>query len=286
MTELTPKQQELLAETILRRQAARESAKSAVTERSKKVPMSMEEYARRLNAQITDAGQISDDKRNARVNNELVLWHDRVGERFANAKVDDVRRNRVIQDRIDRIKEGKLLHRNSLLLVGNLGTGKTWMGHAYVESLIRNGLVQNSEICMGTEISLLAPVADAGFNQQEKMDQLLSPHHKIYFIDEVGRAYFRNTQARHHIWYALINHAYVHHIPIILTTNCSTKPIETLDTQSNEQHGSELEAWIGDAALDRLRYMAGPDGVLIPSDTNQRGAANSFFDKGNVNSDL
>lgn len=286
MNELTAKDQQLLADTLLRRKAARESAVSTQNERVKKAPMSMEEYARRLNAQINDAGQISEDKHNARINNELTLWHDRVGERFANAKVDDDRRNRVIQDRVERIKEGRLLHRNSLLLIGNLGVGKTWMGHAYAEALIRNGLVQNSEICMGTEISLLAPVADAGFNQQEKMEKLLSPSHKVYFIDEVGRASFRNTQARHHIWYALINHAYVHHIPIILTSNCSTKPIKTVDALSNEQHGSELEAWIGDASLDRLRYMAGPDGVLIPSDTNMRGAANTFFDKGNVNSDL
>lgn len=280
MNEFNERQRAILEDTLKRRKAIREETEIKLHPK-KKQPMSIEEYTRRLNAQLNDVSKISEAKRKSRIAEQVQEWHLRVGDRFANAKVSDERNQRIINSRVERIREGKLLHRNSLILVGDLGVGKTYMGHAYIESLIREGLLQNGEICMGTEINLLAPVADAGFNQPEEMKRLLNPIYKVYFIDEVGRAAIRNPANRHAVWYALVNHAYVNHIPIILTTNCGTAPMDYVNPVTNERsRTSELEGWIGDASLDRLRYMAGDDGVIIPSTQNQRPQANKYFDEG------
>ena len=283
MNEFDQKQKDILAQTLERRQAIRRETEEALHPK-KKSPMSVEEYTRRLNAQLADVNRISEAKRKAHIEEQVREWHQRAGIRFANAKVSDQRNQNIINSRVERIREGKLVHRNSLILIGELGVGKTWMGHAYIEALIREGLLQNNEVCMGTEINLLAPVAEAGFNQPEEIKRLLNPIYKMYFIDEVGRAAIRNPANRHAIWYALVNHAYVNHIPIIMTTNCGTAPVEYVNPATNERSKtSELEAWIGDASLDRLRYMAGDDGVIIPSSQNQRPQANKFFDQGGNN---
>lgn len=278
LNEFSEKQKAILEE-LQRRKSIREETDIKLHPK-KKQPMSVEEYTRRLNSQLNDVNKISEAKRKARIEEQIQAWHLRVGERFANATVTDARNRQIINSRVERIREGKFMHRNSLILIGDLGVGKTWMGHAYIEALIREGLLQNGEVCMGTEISILAPVADAGFNQPEELKRLLNPGYKVYFIDEVGRAAIRNAANRHAVWYALVNHAYINHIPIILTTNCGTAPMDYVNPTTNERsRTSELEAWIGDASLDRLRYMAGDDGVIIPSTENQRPQANKYFDQ-------
>ena len=103
----------------------------------------------------------------------------------------------------------------------------------------------------------------------------------------MGRAKYRDIDAQHAIWFTLLDHAYVKGIPVILTSNLSTVRVEVEDPFTKEKKTvSPLEQWIGDAATDRIRYMVGDDGAIVPDDVNKRGQHNKFFNSGKKNSDL
>lgn len=242
-------------------------------------------YARRINADISATSEVARSKRDARLSEELSKWHERVGERFSNAKVQDKRINGIIEHKIANMKEGKV-HANSIILVGALGIGKTWTGFAYIERLIREGLIGESEVYFGTESETLQPITSAGYRRSEEEERLLSRRHKLYFIDEVGRANYRDSESRENIWLLLANHAYRYNIPMILTSNLGTVVKEMQRSDGTIRDTSPLENWLGVASMDRLRYMAGKDGVIVPSQSNMRGRTNEFFDSGKTNKNL
>lgn len=242
-------------------------------------------YARRINADISATSEVARSKRDARLSEELAKWHARVGERFSNAKVQDKRINGIIERKIANMKEGKV-HSNSLILVGALGIGKTWTGFAYIERLIREGLIGESEVYFGTESETLQSITSAGYRRSEEEERLLSRRYKLYFIDEVGRANYRDGESRENIWLLLANHAYRYNIPMILTSNLGTVVKEMQGSDGTIRDTSPLENWLGVASMDRLRYMAGKDGVIVPSRSNMRGRTNEFFDSGKTNKNL
>jgi len=277
MAELNQKQQELLQEAIRRRKEAVAAVTSARAGDKKKQDVSPEEYARRLNAQIQYDANIASSLKKERIDNALRDWDNLVGRRFARAKIEDPNIAEKVNVRVRRIVNGGPLHRNSIVLIGHLGVGKTWTSYAYARQLIEEGVLSPGEVCFGTEIGLLTPLALATYDRTEKIQSFLDPSKKFYFIDEVGRATFKSTELRHEIWYAIINHAYENHIPVVITTNKSSRPSITRDTKTNKEYANELEAWIGEAAYDRLKYMA-DDGVIIPGDVNKRAEVNAALD--------
>lgn len=277
MPELNQNQQNLLQEAIRRRKEAIAAiASSRGAEKKKEV--SPEEYARRLNAQIQIDTGIASSLKKERIDSALKEWDILVGRRFARAKIEDPTIAEKVNVRVRRIVNGGPLHRNSLVLIGHLGVGKTWTGYAYARQLIEEGVLSPGEVLFGTEIGLLNPLALATYDRAEKIENLLDSSRKFYFIDEVGRATFKSTELRHEIWYAIINHAYENHIPIVITTNKSSRTSVTRDTKTNKEYGNELEAWIGEAAYDRLKYMASDGGVIIPGDVNKRAEVNDALD--------
>lgn len=277
MSELNQKQQELLQEAIRRRKEAVAAVATARGGEKKKPAVSPEEYARRLNAQIQFDATIASSLKKERIDNALREWDTLVGRRFARAKIEDPNIAEKVNVRVRRIVNGGPLHRNSIVLIGHLGVGKTWTSYAYARQLIEEGVLSPGEVCFGTEIGLLTPLALATYDRTEKIQAFLDPSKKFYFIDEVGRATFKSTELRHEIWYAIINHAYENHIPVVITTNKSSRPNPVSDTKTNKQYSNELEAWIGEAAYDRLKYMA-DDGVIIPGDVNKRAEVNAVLD--------
>lgn len=276
MPELNPKQRTLLEEAIRRRKESIDAA-GAGRAAEKKKAISPEEYARRLNAQIQVDANIASTLKKERIDTALKEWDSLVGRRFARAKIEDPNIAEKVNVRVRRIVNGGPLHRNSIVLIGHLGVGKTWTSYAYARQLIEEGVLSPGEVCFGTEIGLLTPLALATYDRTEKIQSFLDPSKKFYFIDEVGRATFKNAELRHEIWYAIINHAYENHIPVVITTNKSSRPSAIRDPKTNKEYANELEAWIGEAAYDRLKYMA-DDGVIIPGDTNKRAEVNAALD--------
>ncbi|MBC9705825.1 MAG: ATP-binding protein [Enterococcus sp.] len=278
MTGLNAKQAQMLEDAMERRRAATQAAQSEHPPPKPRQTVDTSEYVRKLNESIAKDQEIAANLKKTRIDSALREWDTIVGPRFANARVEDQGILRRVNSRVERIVAGGPLHKNSMVLTGHLGVGKTWTGYAYARRLLEEGVLQPSEILHGTEIGLLTSLSLATFDRADKIQEFLKPQHKFYFIDEVGRATFKTSELRHEIWYAIINHAYENHIPVVLTTNKSTSSTAVIDAKSNRQYTTEMEQWIGEAAYDRLKYMTGEDGVVVPGDVNKRGAVNTMLD--------
>lgn len=286
MAELNEKQRKMLEDAMNRRRASAQAAQAERPAPKPRASVDPSEYVRKLNESIARDHAIAADLKKNRVDAALKEWDSIVGLRFANARIEEPGILKRVDSRVERIVAGGPLHKNSMVLTGHLGVGKTWTGYAYARRLLEEGVLQPNEILHGTEIGLLTSLSLATFDRADKIQEFLKPQHKFYFIDEVGRATFKTSELRHEIWYAIINHAYENHIPVVLTTNKSTSATGVVDAKTNRQYTTEMEQWIGEAAYDRLKYMTGEDGVIVPGDVNKRAAVNTMLDstggKGNV----
>lgn len=274
MNDLNARQREMLESALARK---RESAeKAGIREQENTKPkVTPEEYKRRLNEMMKADNSVASQLKKERVDKSMSEWSNKVGPLFGNATIEIPRIRKMVMEKVDRIENNGPLHRNSLVLSGTLGVGKTWTAYAYAKELIARGLLIPSSIVHGTETGLLTPLAIAGYERSEKTREFLNHNNKFYIIDEVGRATWRSPEIRHEMWYELINHAYTNQIPIVMTTNKSTAPIRQ---STNSNHiTNELEVWIGEAAYDRLKNMAD---IAIPSDENKRPEVGRMMDEG------
>lgn len=214
-----------------------------------------EEYDKRLkNSLRRDEVLVKEDKAR-RVEKATLEWKNKVGKTFSEATTD----NPLIHDRVNRLATNQGKHKTSMILHGDLGVGKTWTAHAFINLAIEAGAVTPGQIAMGDETSLLGKIAPSGYDRPALLEDLLNPKYKIYFIDEVGRGYFSNDLSRTNLWTALVDHVYTHQLSLVMTTN------KYLTDNS-------LGAWMGAAAFDRLKALVGKDGAIVPGRVNRRGA--------------
>lgn len=224
--------------------------------------VSQEEYQAKIIAEMKRDQRDANFKRKERIENYMKAWKKQVGERFGSATTD----NPVILNKIERVKKGQKEHRTSLLLAGDLGIGKTYAAYAYLNALIKEGLYNPAEIVHNTEASILGRIASGGFKRDEMFVELTNPMHKVFFIDDVGQAYYSDETKRHSVWFELINHIYTNDLILIMTTNKKF----TVDKEGRFTNSDNLKNWVGDAAFDRIRNIVGGDGLIIPGNINRR----------------
>lgn len=233
--------------------------KRYVPERTKNDVSSKEYHDRLIESLGRDAYLVSKEKEH-RIDKALLDWKKRVGPRFADASTE----NPVIVERVNRLSEGNGI-KTSLVMSGDLGTGKTWLGYAFINLAIAAGAVTPGQIIADTETAILGKISSSGFKRAELLEELFNARYKIYFIDDVGQGYFSNEQGRREVWYELIDHIYSHDLTLIITTNKEFKIV------NGKISGSPaLEQWIGGAAYDRLKHIVGNDGLIVPGNVNRR----------------
>lgn len=230
-------------------------------ERVKK-EVSQEAYQEALIAEMKRDQADAARKREERITNYMKSWKKQVGERFGSATTE----NPLILNKIERVKKGQGDHRTSLVLAGDIGIGKTYTAYAYLNALIKEGLYNPAEIVHNTEASVLGRIASGGFKRDEMFVQLTSPMHKVFFIDDVGQAYYSDETKRHSVWFELINHIYTNDLILILTTNKKF----AVDARGHFSNADSLKHWMGDAAFDRVRNIVGGDGLIVPGKVNRR----------------
>lgn len=137
-------------------------------------------------------------------------------------------------------------------------THNTWTAYAYLNKALQEGKVTAGQILTGSEMTLLGHITRAGFKAEDKWEEILNPKNRIYFIDDVGKASYSNSEARTAAWYSVIDHIYAHQLTIILTTNLNP----------TGQGPNSLYSWLGPAAYDRLMALVGKN--FVPSNVNKR----------------
>lgn len=145
-------------------------------------------------------------------------------------------------------------------------THNTWLAYAYLNNLVKEGIMSPANFVASTETAVLGRIAAGGFKRSEMYEDLRNPLKKVYFIDDVGQAFFSSDTGRREVWYELIDHIYSNDLTLILTTN------KVLGSHSSGPRHTTLVDWMGDAAYDRLKHIMGPEGLITPSGANKRPA--------------
>ena len=144
-----------------------------------------------------------------------------LGERFKSRTFDsfDTSLQRdafeVCKDYAERFSEIKSQNRNSLLLVGSFGTGKTHLASAIANHLIDKGVV----VKFGTWGSILDQIRD-GFD--DRVIRGLKTV-KLLIIDDYGKD--KSTEWNDAILFEVINSRYEANLPTVITTNLSGRDL-------------------------------------------------------------
>lgn len=209
------------------------------------------EYSQRLARSLNRDKHIAEEVKQQRIEASLKDWKRKVGATFAGAKTHEP----IVLDRIARLSQNKGTHKTSLVLYGNMGTGKSWTAYGFINMAIAAGVATSGQIVNDTETGVLGKITVSGYKKPELLEELLAERNKIFFIDDVGQGFFSDAQKRTEVWFELVDHIYTHQLTLLMTTNLAPK---------------QLEAWIGPRAYDRLRTLVGNDGFFEPSKVNRR----------------
>ncbi|GLU37158.1 ATP-binding protein [Pseudomonas sp. NBRC 100443] len=133
----------------------------------------------------------------------------------------------------------------SLLLVGNVGTGKTHLGSAIAQHVIREHGAQ-AVITSAAQIIRVAKGAmarSAQYTERDVIEELVG--FDLLVIDEVGAQ--GGTEYERSLLHEVIDQRYQQVLPTVLISNL---PADTAAAQAGEL---TLQDFIGERALDRLR---------------------------------
>jgi DNA replication protein DnaC len=235
----------------------RASLPNTPAQRNERQEVGKEEYVQRLKLAHKRDLNALDDLRNTKIAKASRDWADIVGATFDKAHTELPQ----VKERVERLKTKQGLHKTSIIFHGSLlGRGKTWHAYAYLNELVHQGIVLPGQIFFGTESSRISKAANSGFNRNEEMEEMKHASHKVFFIDDVGLAYFFKTEQREEVWYELIDHIYTRRLTLILTTNLAF----------TAQGAGSLGRHLGERAFDRLRSLVGDDGAILLQGINQR----------------
>lgn len=162
-----------------------------------------------------------------------------------------------VEERLKRLNEKVGLHKTSLVFLGVVGAGKTWLAYGYILDAIKDGSIRPNEVSITTEF-VLSAISKSGFSKDEKMRELLHPKHKVFIVDDVGQADFKDPSARNEVWFELIDHIYRNNLTLVMTTNLPASPTN-----------NSLKKYLGSAVYSRLESITGGD-FVIPADKDRR----------------
>lgn len=223
----------------------------STTQKSRK-EVSHHEYLKRMEADQAADAPIAIKKLNDQRLADVVDMQSRLPDRFKLASAVHLPE---VQDRLERLRTGEGLHKTSIVFLGVVGSGKTWLSYGYVLDVIKEGIIRPQEVSITTEF-VLSAIAKSGFAKDEKMRELLNPKHKVFVLDDVGQAEFKDVSARNEVWFELIDHIYRNNLTLIMTTNLTVK-------------GGHLQKYLGKAVFSRLESVTGGD-FIVPADRDRR----------------
>lgn len=227
-----------------------------------KPAVDLDEYNRRLRGARVKEQRLLQKQRVERIQAAKNRWKELIDDRWKDAelsKIEDAEVSSKIQDLINRHRNPQGHHATSLVISGDLGKGKTYLGYIYAYELINEGILGPDNFYIETE-GALAGISRSGFEKKDLMAGLKHPKNKFYFIDDVGRGGFANEYDRTEIWYDLINHIYVKKLTLVVTTNLILNP----------EAKESLRGWLGAAATDRLTHITPPSGKVVLLGDNMR----------------
>jgi DNA replication protein DnaC len=124
----------------------------------------------------------------------------------------------------------------SLLILGPVGTGKTYQAFGAIRALAHSGVLMSWRLETSADIyAQLRP--RPRFDSEHEFRELAAV--KLLVVDDLGAA--KGSEWTEEVNYRLINHRYEHRLPTVVTSNIPAK---------------ELATNLGERVTSRLREMA------------------------------
>lgn len=139
------------------------------------------------------------------------------------------------------IKNGE---RKSLIITGNIGTGKT-----HLASSIANFLIQSEiSVVFGTLINLLNEVKDTYTMENKTESFIIEKYSKVplLIIDDLGKE--RPSEWTLEKLFTIINNRYENNLPVVITTNYNRERLR-------ERLANNVNYEIADSIISRLYEM-------------------------------
>ena len=146
----------------------------------------------------------------------------------------------------------------SLIITGNVGTGKT-----HIAASIANYLIQNEvRVIFGTLINLLGEVKDTYKNDGKTESDIIEKYSKVplLIIDDLGKE--KPSEWTLEKLFTIINNRYENNLPVVITTNYNRE-------QLRERLANNQNYIIADSIISRLYQMCA--GInLVGSDKRKK----------------
>lgn len=238
--------------------------------------INLDEYNRKLRLARMREGELLARQREQRIQDAKIKWVEKIDDRWRDADISKIQDPEVaskIVDLINRHTKPQGYHATSLVISGDLGKGKTYLGYIYAYELIKAGVLGPNNFYIDTE-GALAAISRSGFERKNLLAELKHPKNKFYFIDDVGRGGFANEYDRTEVWYDLINHIYTKKLTLVITTNLVLNP----------EIKESLRGWLGAAATDRLTHITPASGKIVLLGDNMRKKKGEEWESNYLNS--
>lgn len=168
---------------------------------------------------------------------EILLKKSNLGERFKNKTFETYE----VADNVKAFKTCKAFAElddfavtpNSLMICGGYGTGKTHLAAAICNRLLERGMPVLFDTFGGHLEKLKAEYQGVIKNYLEHLKTV-----PILVMDDVGKE--KQTEWSTAVMYDIINHRYVHYLPIVITSNFGEE---------------QMKEYFGGACYSRLREM-------------------------------
>ena len=172
------------------------------------------------------------------------VWKNSLPEKFQKAHTDHPQ----VLKAIELIRNGQKATA-SLPILGSIGSGKTFLATAYANQVILAGLLKPSEVLFGSEAELLASAANSKFGEVEtELQRIVSRRYKMLIIDDVGRGTWLRDDMRAKVFSLVLDKYWADNKIVVITSNLNQ---------------TDLTAYIGEGAMDRLRSMAGYKAIIL-----------------------
>lgn len=127
------------------------------------------------------------------------------------------------------------IERNSLIILGGVGSGKTHLASSIANAMIARGI----PVLFGTYLEHLEELRREFNSTGERLYLAKMKSTPLLVLDDIGRE--KQTDWSRQVMFDVINHRYEHMTPIVITTNMSKK---------------DLEAYLGKDVYSRLCEMS------------------------------
>lgn len=202
--------------------------------------------------------EIRDELRSAAWAEHEEKWLGRLPERFRKP-MDGEPLEPAVEQALTRLQARDGTHHTSLLSLGRIGSGKTWVAYTYAREAVRRRLIWPYKIKILTEAELLGPlVLGDQWDRPRALAALLDRQRlEMLVIDDLGTYEGGKPEDRIAAYTHIVDWFYREQRSLVITTN------GTLGSGDDGTPPGSIWQTMGARAYNRMGSMVGSHGIVV-----------------------